>query len=143
MYRKIYERHYSSIPKDDECGRPYHIHHIGGNHLNNDPTNLKCVTVQEHFDIHLYKYAGDLGRETQKLVGSYSNPERRKKHSNRANQEFRDGTHNFIGLNEKLLNEGTHNILTMHTCPHCLKEIKGPIYFRHHGDNCISIRKTQ
>ena len=51
MHRKIYEDHFGSIPKDKD-GRSYEIHHIDGNHSNNDPTNLKCVTIQEHYDIH-------------------------------------------------------------------------------------------
>lgn len=50
-YRKIYENHYGPIPKD-ETGRSYEIHHIDGNHSNNDPENLKAVTIQEHYDIH-------------------------------------------------------------------------------------------
>jgi hypothetical protein len=49
-YRKIYENHYGPIPKED--GISYEIHHIDGNHSNNDPINLKCVTIQEHYDIH-------------------------------------------------------------------------------------------
>jgi hypothetical protein len=50
-YRKIYENHYGPIPKD-ETGRSYEIHHIDGNRSNNDPINLKCVSIQEHYDIH-------------------------------------------------------------------------------------------
>jgi hypothetical protein len=50
-YRKIYEHHHGSIPKD-ENDRTYEIHHIDNNHSNNDPSNLKCVTIQEHYDIH-------------------------------------------------------------------------------------------
>jgi hypothetical protein len=50
-YRKIYEHHHGPIPKDDQ-GRSFHIHHIDGDHNNNDPTNLKAVSVQEHYDIH-------------------------------------------------------------------------------------------
>jgi hypothetical protein len=50
-YRKIYEEHYGSIPKE-ENGRSYEIHHIDNDHNNNDPLNLKCVTLQEHYDIH-------------------------------------------------------------------------------------------
>ena len=50
-YRKIYQLHYGEIPKD-YSGRRYDIHHIDGNHLNNDPVNLKAVSLQEHYDIH-------------------------------------------------------------------------------------------
>ena len=50
-YRKIYENHMGPIPKD-ENGRTYEIHHIDGNHSNNSPENLSCVTLQEHYDIH-------------------------------------------------------------------------------------------
>lgn len=50
-YRKIYEQHYGPIPKDSD-GRTYEIHHIDGDHSNNDPSNLKCVSIQEHYDIH-------------------------------------------------------------------------------------------
>ena len=35
-YRKIYEQHHGPIPID-ESGRTYDIHHIDGNHFNNDP----------------------------------------------------------------------------------------------------------
>lgn len=50
-YRKIYENHYGSIQKDKN-GRSYEIHHIDGNHNNNNPSNLVSVTIQEHYDIH-------------------------------------------------------------------------------------------
>lgn len=50
-YRKIYEQHNGPIPKD-EIGRSYEIHHIDGNHSNNDLSNLKCVSIKEHYDIH-------------------------------------------------------------------------------------------
>jgi len=51
IYRRIYEQHYGPIPKDEE-GRSYEIHHIDGNRSNNDINNLKCVSIQEHYDIH-------------------------------------------------------------------------------------------
>lgn len=58
VYRKIYEQHYGPIPKDD-MGRSYEIHHIDGNHKNNDINNLKAVSLQEHYNIH--KDQGDVG----------------------------------------------------------------------------------
>lgn len=51
IYRKIWESINGKIPKDD-FGRSYEIHHIDGNHLNNDITNLKLVTIEEHYNIH-------------------------------------------------------------------------------------------
>jgi hypothetical protein len=46
-HRKIYEEHHGiKIPKSME------IHHIDGNHSNNEINNLKLVTWQEHYDIH-------------------------------------------------------------------------------------------
>jgi hypothetical protein len=50
-YRKIYENHHGPIPKDEE-GQSFEIHHIDGDHSNNNPTNLVAVTLQEHYDIH-------------------------------------------------------------------------------------------
>ena len=45
-HRKIFVKSYGPIPEG------YDIHHIDGNHDNNDPINLKAVSLQEHFDIH-------------------------------------------------------------------------------------------
>jgi hypothetical protein len=51
FYRKIYEQHHGPIPVESD-GRTYEIHHIDGDHNNNDPVNLKAVTVKEHYNIH-------------------------------------------------------------------------------------------
>lgn len=50
-YRKIYEQHFGPIPKD-EHGRSYEIHHKDGNRKNNDISNLSCVSIQDHYNIH-------------------------------------------------------------------------------------------
>ncbi len=55
-YRKIYEENYGPIPIDDD-GRTYEVHHIDGDHTNNNPNNLKAVTIQEHYTLH--KEQGD------------------------------------------------------------------------------------
>ena len=46
-YRKKWESYYGRIPDN------YEIHHIDGNKHNNDIINLKCVSIEEHFNIHL------------------------------------------------------------------------------------------
>lgn len=51
-HRLIYENHFGPIPKDEE-GRSYEIHHVDGNHNNNELSNLTCVTIKEHYAIHL------------------------------------------------------------------------------------------
>lgn len=45
-YRKIWETIYGPIPKG------YEIHHIDGNRMNNDIENLRCVSIEEHYEIH-------------------------------------------------------------------------------------------
>jgi hypothetical protein len=61
-----------------------------------------------------------------------------------ARQRVKAGTHNFLGGEiqkasaKKLIAAGTHNCLTVHTCPHCGKVGKGASMFRWHFDNCKS-----
>ena len=56
-HRLIYENHFGPIPVDEE-GRRYEIHHVDGNHSNNELSNLQCVSIKEHYQIHLSQ--GDL-----------------------------------------------------------------------------------
>lgn len=58
MYRKIWIQENGQIPKDDS-ERTFEIHHIDGNRNNNDISNLQCLSIQDHYDIH-YKN-GDYG----------------------------------------------------------------------------------
>ncbi len=51
-YRKVWEEVNGPIPIDDK-GRKYEIHHVDGNHNNNDINNLICISIEEHYDIHL------------------------------------------------------------------------------------------
>jgi len=50
-YRKVYQVHNGPIPIDKN-GRRYHIHHIDGDRSNNHYTNLKAVSIEEHYQIH-------------------------------------------------------------------------------------------
>lgn len=54
-YRKIWEQAYGPIPKDGD-GRTYDIHHIDGNRKNNSIDNLICLTIEDHYKIHLKQF---------------------------------------------------------------------------------------
>lgn len=132
-YRKIYEHHVGPIPRDSS-GRKYEIHHIDGNKKNNHPDNLKCVSLQEHYDIHYsqgdwmacHKIAGKLklsGEEISRLsrlharqqLASGTHPfQKEGQQSTLARRRLEEGTHNFIGDRNpvhKQIANGTHNWL--------------------------------
>lgn len=54
-YRKIWESHYGKIPTDSK-GRTFDIHHIDGNRKNNSIDNLACVSIEDHYKIHLKQF---------------------------------------------------------------------------------------
>lgn len=63
IYRKIWQDHHNqSIPKG------WHIHHIDGNHENNHPDNLMCVSPYVHWCIHLLQ--GDPVAESGKFISN-------------------------------------------------------------------------
>jgi len=131
-YRKIYEQHYGPIPKDSD-GRTYEIHHIDGDRTNNDPANLKCVTIQEHYDIHYSQgdYAACLrlsgrmsltGEERSELARLSSNKRvaegrhnltKRPDGSSQSGDRVKDGTHHLLGgeIQRREVAEGRHHLL--------------------------------
>lgn len=163
-YRKIYKQHYGAVPKDAD-GRSYDIHHIDGDHTNDDPLNLKAVTIQEHYEIH--KAQGDwaaclLIAQRMKIKPGDLSEIARQNTIRKNQQEIAAGTHNFLGgeiqrkwnrekvengthhalgpaHNKKLMAEGKHNWLGTKLCPHCQREISSNNYVRWHGDNCKNI----
>lgn len=132
IHVKIYKQHYGDIPVDAE-GRTYQIHHIDGNHQNNDPTNLIAVSIQEHYDIHYeqgdygacYLLARQMSFTSDQLseIASKSNLKRSKNGTNpflggkiQSETQKRlvaEGTHHFLGgkLQKKLVENGTHHFL--------------------------------
>jgi hypothetical protein len=107
-YRHIYIKHFGEIPKD-EFGRRFDIHHIDGDHQNNEPSNLKAVSLQEHYDIHYslgeYKacqmIAHRMGMSSDKLseIATLAN-----------NQRVQNGTHHLLkkGISHPSYDPSTH-----------------------------------
>ena len=112
-YRKIYKQHYGKIPVDND-GRSYEIHHIDGDHTNNDPSNLKAVTAQDHYNIHYSQgdwYACLLISRSLNI-----DPEEKSRLSRLAALEsVENGTHNFLGgeiqrqTQKRLVESGLHH----------------------------------
>lgn len=111
-YRKIYESYYGKIPRDKN-DRTYEIHHIDGNHKNNNILNLKCVSIQEHYDTHYSQ--GDWGacfRISQRM-----NLDPTLKSELASKQQLKkvaDGTHRLLGKNNPVhlkIANGTHHFL--------------------------------
>lgn len=112
IYRNIYKQHHGSIPRE-ENGRSYEIHHIDGDHTNNNINNLVAVTLQEHYDIH---YANGDFRACQLMSAKLNKaPEEIKElHKLSIRKMIDDKTFNFCDgdiarrLNKRLLDDGTH-----------------------------------
>jgi hypothetical protein len=49
--RNVWIKHHKYIPKDVN-NRSYEIHHIDGNHKNNNITNLLAIPINMHYEIH-------------------------------------------------------------------------------------------
>ena len=114
-YRGIFTKHHGPIPKD-ENNRSYDIHHIDGNHSNNDPSNLKAVTINEHYDIHHAN--GDYGACIRIGWRINKSPEELSELARQnVKQQVANGTHNFVGgeiqrrLAKKRIQEGSHTFL--------------------------------
>lgn len=123
-YRKIWEDLNGSIPID-EFGIPYEIHHIDGNHENNNIENLMCISIVEHFNIHYNQ--GDLlaalliaSRINNYLDGKYDKA-LLSQISKRSNEvRIKAGTHNFLNdshrENNRQIQQGLYAAGKHHFC---------------------------
>ena len=150
IYRKLYEDHFGPIPKDKN-GRSYEIHHIDGNHKNNHISNLICVSIEEHYKIHLSQ--GDwwaalmiskrmkVSPEEQSFLIKHSNKKRISNGthnftSDLAKQRVKNGTNPFVYLAKVRHENGTNHLTKKVKCENCNKLIDGGNYRRWHGNKC-------
>lgn len=149
-YRKIWEHFNGPIPVDEE-GRTYEIHHIDGNHSNNNEKNLQAVPIREHYNIHYAQEDWAACILISKRMNSIEMTKQQRSllSKNNALKRIKDGSHNFLdrdfqiqrGLKNKeyqsrLMESGEHIFCKTVTCPHCGKIGKGAIMKRWHFDNC-------
>jgi hypothetical protein len=94
IYRKIWEDHNGPIPRDEE-GRTFEIHHIDGNRQNNDISNLACLSILDHYNIHYGQEDwGACMRISQRMsVPPELHSELARKHQLK---RISDGTHQFL-----------------------------------------------
>jgi hypothetical protein len=93
-HRLIWESVNGPVPKDLD-GRSYEVHHIDGNHNNNEISNLQLVTIQEHYDIHYLQEDWNacvlIGLRLSKTPEEIS-----KLNSMSAKKRIENGTHHFL-----------------------------------------------
>lgn len=83
------------VPTDHE-GRRCHIHHLDGNHQNNDILNLVCMTPSEHLKHH--KKNVSLSEEHKKKISETSKGTKRSEDHKKNMGESRKGEKNpFFG----------------------------------------------
>ncbi len=116
-HRKIYEQNFGSIPSDQN-GRTYDVHHIDGNHFNNDPTNLVAVSIEEHYNIHFLQ--GDWAACQAIAIRMTTPPNTISELAKKANlAKVEAGIHPWLGgevsrrVNKERIAAGTHNFITM------------------------------
>jgi hypothetical protein len=110
-HRKIWQQHHGPIPRDSS-GRSMEIHHIDGDHSNNDISNLRLVTIQEHYQIHLNQ--GDWNACLRMSYRMGISPEEKSELARKnALKRVQDGTHHWVGPehNKSLIERGIHPFL--------------------------------
>lgn len=123
-HRKIWESHFGKISKDS-LGITYDIHHIDGDKSNNDITNLACLSIHEHYEIHYWQE--DWGACAAITLRMEINPEEISiLNSKAAIKRINDGTSPFLnGAGNKMIQ-----------CTYCEKVCRAVNHSRWHGDNC-------
>lgn len=116
VYQRLWIKYNGPIPKD-ECGRSFDIHHKDGNHTNDTITNLQCVSIQEHYDIHWNQ--GDYGACQSLAIRMMLSPEKISHLASlAAKRQVENGTHPLLDkdkakerFNHRIKETGSHPIL--------------------------------
>ena len=111
QHRKIWQQHHGPIPKDSD-GRSMEIHHIDGDHSNNNISNLKLVTIDEHYRIHYDQ--GDYGACVIMSHRMKLSPQEISNLSKKCQKRLIDeNRHHWQGSahNQDLINRGIHPFL--------------------------------
>jgi hypothetical protein len=164
IYRAIYEENFGPIPVDDS-GRTYDIHHIDGNHKNNDILNLIALPIQEHYNVHLKQgdYSAcvlialrmNMSKEEISKLNKQAAIKRRDEGKCNFGSEYaskvqrklvEEGRHHMLGDGsfqrknaKKIIDEGRHNMVEKSTCPNCGKIGQARAMMRWHFDNCREV----
>ena len=105
--RKIWIKHHGEIPVDAN-GRKYDIHHIDGDHTNNDISNLIALSIDDHYKVHLeqhdYRACHAIGLRMNTLPSEISAIARQN-----ALDRFSSGTHPFQHLGNREYLKGKNN----------------------------------
>ena len=124
VYRKIYEKHFGSIPKG------YHIHHKDFNPYNHNIDNLIAVTPEEHAKLHNHegiKWATEAGKIGGKV--SYNNIKNKKEwHSKGGKASKNSGGYDMSETGKKNISKARMNS-KIHTCPYGCVSKRGNKYF--------------
>ena len=101
LHRDIWIKAYGPIPDG------MHIHHIDGDWLNNDISNLECLTPKEHGERH----AGERTKENRKILSEFARPAASKWHGSIAGLAF----HSKIGKKSWVDRQPIHSVV----CANC------------------------
>lgn len=154
-YRKLWEKHYGAIPKD-ENGVSYDIHHIDGNRKNNSLSNLKALSIKEHYEVHyrqgdwssallLSKRLNKSPEEYQQIIQKMSedNPMKKEENKIKLRKPKPPGFGEMISrlkkgtpIATKGVKKGPQKTVV---CPHCNTVGGASNMVRYHFDNCKTV----
>lgn len=122
LHRYIWEKHnQATIPEK------HHIHHIDGDPLNNDPTNLACVLGSKHNSDHVKEYVEEnhelvmhrLGLAQEKAKEWHASEEGKIWHSKNAKQLWKNkkaSTHKCKNCHNEFQSTGTRAKFCSNSC---------------------------